>query len=235
MSGDGIVKLCQELVATSTRMDLAITQQCIRQNDDGESILSFHISTEVFQQIQLPDACAFPEATDRAILVLNESIALFVFNTLEQTSFDIWLMNEYGVAESWTKYLTIGPLVQEVRPVVFWKHELLMENANGQLVSCDLKSQRLKEFQHDYHDLVMKCIVQFFVTKLQPIVIIMDRTQATLPPHLEEYQRLRLLIQHQRSWMIKRGIVIVDSAEQRRNGSCPLMPEEVRSCASQRL
>ncbi|KAK2966209.1 hypothetical protein RJ640_027874 [Escallonia rubra] len=35
----------------------------------------------------------------------------------------------------------------------------------------------------------------------------------------------------QRSWMIKRGIVkgnlTVDSTEQRRNGSCPLMPEEI--------
>ncbi|KAK2972778.1 hypothetical protein RJ640_027873 [Escallonia rubra] len=113
--------------------------------------------------------------------------------------------------------------------------------------------------------------------------------QAILPPHLEEYQRLRCrvafhalrfrqevqelatrtlnrlrapgrpfiaydpgmtrdalayygcaelfqdvhteLIQHRRSWMIKRGIVkgnlTVDSAEQRRNGSCPLMPEEI--------
>lgn len=40
------------------------------------------------------------------------------------------------------------------------------------------------------------------------------------------------LIQHRRSWMIKRGIVkgnlSVNSAEQRLNGSCPLMPEEVR-------
>ncbi|XP_057524110.1 O-fucosyltransferase 27-like isoform X2 [Amaranthus tricolor] len=39
------------------------------------------------------------------------------------------------------------------------------------------------------------------------------------------------LIQHKRSWMIKRGIIkgklLVDSAEQRLNGSCPLMPEEV--------
>lgn len=39
------------------------------------------------------------------------------------------------------------------------------------------------------------------------------------------------LIQHKRSWMIKRGIVkgklSVDSAKQRLNGSCPLMPEEV--------
>lgn len=40
------------------------------------------------------------------------------------------------------------------------------------------------------------------------------------------------LIQHKRSWMIKRGIVkgklSVKSAEARVNGSCPLMPEEVR-------
>lgn len=113
--------------------------------------------------------------------------------------------------------------------------------------------------------------------------------QAILPPHLEEYQRLRCrvayhalsfreeveelatkvlnrlrasgrpfiayepgmtrgalayygcaelfqdvhteLIQRKRSWMIKRGIIkgnlSVDSAEQRLNGLCPLMPEEV--------
>ncbi|XP_022895780.1 O-fucosyltransferase 27-like [Olea europaea var. sylvestris] len=39
------------------------------------------------------------------------------------------------------------------------------------------------------------------------------------------------LIQHKRAWMIKRGIVkgnlSVDSAKQRLNGLCPLMPEEV--------
>ncbi|KAF7129804.1 hypothetical protein RHSIM_Rhsim10G0059900 [Rhododendron simsii] len=39
------------------------------------------------------------------------------------------------------------------------------------------------------------------------------------------------LIQHRRSWMIKRGIIkgnlSVNSAEQRLNGSCPLMPEEI--------
>ncbi|CAM8923244.1 unnamed protein product [Rhodiola kirilowii] len=39
------------------------------------------------------------------------------------------------------------------------------------------------------------------------------------------------LIQHRRAWMLKRGIVkgklSVNSAEQRHNGSCPLMPEEV--------
>ncbi|CAI9109920.1 OLC1v1009849C1 [Oldenlandia corymbosa var. corymbosa] len=113
--------------------------------------------------------------------------------------------------------------------------------------------------------------------------------QAVLPPHLEEYQRLRCrvsfhalrfreeveelankilnrlrasgrpfiayepgmtreslayygcaelfqdvhteLIQHKRSWMIKRGIVkgnlSIDSEEQRLKGLCPLMPEEV--------
>ena len=40
------------------------------------------------------------------------------------------------------------------------------------------------------------------------------------------------LIQHKRAWMRKRGIVkgklSLNSADMRRNGSCPLMPEEVR-------
>ncbi|KAK3025755.1 hypothetical protein RJ639_040447 [Escallonia herrerae] len=112
----------------------------------GESMLSFHISTEVFQQIRLPDVCAFPDGNERGFLVLNESIALLLFNPSKQTSFDIWLMTEYGIAESWTKQFTIGPLVQVKRPVLFWKHELFLEKDNGQLVLCDLKSQRLKEF-----------------------------------------------------------------------------------------
>ncbi|KAK2986259.1 hypothetical protein RJ640_021828 [Escallonia rubra] len=113
----------------------------------GESMLSFHISTEVFQQIQLPDVCAFPDGNERAFLVLNESIALLLFNPLDQTCFDVWLMTEYGIAESWTKQFTIGPLVQIEQPLLFWKHELLLEKSNGQLVSYDFKSQRLKEFQ----------------------------------------------------------------------------------------
>ncbi|KAK3025701.1 hypothetical protein RJ639_041706 [Escallonia herrerae] len=112
-----------------------------------EWILYFHISTEVFQQIRLPDVCAVPDGNERAFLVLNESIALLLFNSSDQTSFDIWLMTEYGVAESWTKHSTIGPLVQVERPVLFSKYELLLEKANGQLVSYHLKSKILKEFQ----------------------------------------------------------------------------------------
>ncbi|KAK2986261.1 hypothetical protein RJ640_021830 [Escallonia rubra] len=113
----------------------------------GESMLSFHISTEVFQQIRLPDVCAFPDGNERAFLVLNESIALLLFNPSEQMYFDIWLMTEYGIAESWTKQFTIGPLVQVKQPLLFWKQELFLEKVNGQLVSYDLKSQTLKEFQ----------------------------------------------------------------------------------------
>ncbi|KAK3025744.1 hypothetical protein RJ639_040436 [Escallonia herrerae] len=119
----------------------------VDEDHGGESMLSFHVSTEVFQQIRLPSVCAAPDGNERAFLVLSESIALVLFNPSERTSFDIWLMTEYGVAESWTKLFTIGPLVQVERPVLFWKHELLMEKANGQLVSYYLISQRLKEFQ----------------------------------------------------------------------------------------
>ncbi|KAK3007194.1 hypothetical protein RJ639_015490 [Escallonia herrerae] len=113
----------------------------------GESMLSFHISTEVFQQIRLPDVCAFPDGNERAFLVFNEAIALLLFNPSEQTCFDVWLMTEYGIADSWAKQFTIGPLIQVERPVFFCKHELLMEKANGQLVSYSLKTQRLKELQ----------------------------------------------------------------------------------------
>ncbi|KAK2986260.1 hypothetical protein RJ640_021829 [Escallonia rubra] len=136
--------------AALKRNHCVLVKRFLPENDEnhgGESMLSLHISTEVFQQIRLPDVCAFPDGNQRAFLVLNDSIALLLFNPSAQTSFDIWLMTEYGVVESWTKQFTIGPLVQVKQPLLFWKHGLLLEKANGQLVSCDLKSQRLTEFQ----------------------------------------------------------------------------------------
>ncbi|KAK2985172.1 hypothetical protein RJ640_011993 [Escallonia rubra] len=83
-------------------------------NEDhgGESMLSFHITMEVFQRIRFLDVCAFPDGNERDFLVLNESIALLLFNPSMHRSFDAWLMTEYSVSESWTILFTIGLLVQ---------------------------------------------------------------------------------------------------------------------------
>lgn len=117
--------------------------------DKCEIILSFNMSSEVFRVIPFPDVCFYLDGNRKGLAVLNDSLALTLYvPSLVDAYFDIWVMNEYGVKESWTKQFTIGPLSGIYSPISFWKsEELLFEGSNGQLVSCDLNTQKLKEYQ----------------------------------------------------------------------------------------
>uniref|UniRef100_A0A2N9J528 F-box associated domain-containing protein n=1 Tax=Fagus sylvatica TaxID=28930 RepID=A0A2N9J528_FAGSY len=68
-----------------------------------------------------------------------------------ETCFDIWLLHEFGVEESWTKLITIGPLTQINRPLGFWKNEysLFLENTDGQLVLYDFSTQEMTDLHID--------------------------------------------------------------------------------------
>ncbi|CAK9135937.1 unnamed protein product [Ilex paraguariensis] len=118
--------------------------------DDKDFILSFHMSTEVFQKMGFPYVCSIGDGKYRSLGVLNESLALILYDysAVETKNFDIWVMTEYGVSESWTKQFTIGPLSGVPCPLSIWKNnELLLEASNGQLVSCNLKTQDIKEYE----------------------------------------------------------------------------------------
>ena len=60
-------------------------------------------------------------------------------------------MHEFGVEESWTKLITIGPLTQINRPLGFWKNEysLFLENTDGQLVLYDFSTQEMTDLHID--------------------------------------------------------------------------------------
>ncbi|KAK9010706.1 hypothetical protein V6N11_043577 [Hibiscus sabdariffa] len=93
-------------------------------NNRNEVILSFHMGSEAFQAIPMPSALSL--GTEK--------------------SFEIYVMKEYGVRESWTKILTIGPLTKVEMPLAFWKNdEILMEGSDGLVVSYNLKTQELKD------------------------------------------------------------------------------------------
>lgn len=80
----------------------------------------------------------------------NESTALLVYpcEGCFEKCIDVWVMKEFGVKNSWTKLLTIGPLPRLEWTLAFWKNdrELLYEDPNGQLVSCDLVTLESKSF-----------------------------------------------------------------------------------------
>jgi hypothetical protein len=68
--------------------------------------------------------------------------------TVTEKIFEIWVMHEYGVKESWTKQFVIGPLLGIQFPLGFAKNdELLLVDSSGQLVSYNSNAQEIKSLQ----------------------------------------------------------------------------------------
>lgn len=70
-------------------------------------VVSFHMSNEVFHELMLPDSLPTEHLTNLKITVLGYSLAVLKYtNVLIVESCCLWVMKEYGVAESWTKLLS---------------------------------------------------------------------------------------------------------------------------------
>ena len=85
--------------------------------------------------------------------MLNGFIAMVIYSSMsDNLGFDIWVLLEFGVKESWTKLITIDPLLDLKRPLLFWKSgQIFMENTKGQLVLYDPFTQATKNVQLDGH------------------------------------------------------------------------------------
>ncbi|XP_027062891.1 F-box/kelch-repeat protein At3g23880-like [Coffea arabica] len=107
-------------------------------------ILSFDMSIEQFLEIQYPDGAVDLEVGEfgmQKLIDLDNSLAMICYaNPETQISdkyFDIWVMKEFGVQESWDKKFSIGPLSRIEGPLSSWNTDkLLWEMSNGQLASC---------------------------------------------------------------------------------------------------
>ncbi|XP_027171775.1 F-box protein CPR1-like [Coffea eugenioides] len=106
-------------------------------------ILSFDMGTEQFLEIQYPDGVVNPEEEFgmQKLTVLDNSLAMICYaipeTQISDQHFDIWVMTEYGVQESWDKKFSIGPLSGIESPLSSWNNDkLLWEMSNGQLASC---------------------------------------------------------------------------------------------------
>ncbi|XP_075095031.1 F-box protein CPR1-like [Nicotiana tabacum] len=115
-------------------------------------ILCFDLSTEIFRNMKMPDTCDFIDGKCYGLVVLDESLTLICYPNpgsvpkqgKELT--DIWIMKEYGVNESWVKKYTIRPLPIE-SPLVIWRdHLLFLQSKSGLLITYDLHSEEVKEF-----------------------------------------------------------------------------------------
>ena len=87
----------------------------------------------------------------QSLVVLNGFIAMVIYSSMsDNLGFDIWVLLEFGVKESWTKLITIDPSLDLKRPLLFWKSgQIFMENTKGQLVLYGPFTQATKNVQLD--------------------------------------------------------------------------------------
>lgn len=137
--------------------------------------------------------------------------------------------------------------IHQVLPVLSWHSVVELVVSDGGCLQAKLPPH-LEELQRlrcrvSFHALKFRDEVEELATKIlnrlrtsgRPFIAYepgMTRDALAFYGCAELFQDVHTeLIQHRRSWMIKRGIVkgnlSADSAEQRRVGLCPLMPEEV--------
>ncbi|XP_059436068.1 F-box/kelch-repeat protein At3g23880-like [Corylus avellana] len=125
--------------------------------DDWVGLLSFDMSDEVFLITPLPDDVIGNPSSHicKNFFVMNESIAMATSmwtNSMREkwldVCFDIWLLVEVGVKNSWTKLFTIGPFSGISRPLGLLKNEtMLLEKYNNQLVLYDPSTEKMTNIQ----------------------------------------------------------------------------------------
>ncbi|KAL4616413.1 hypothetical protein ACB092_07G197100 [Castanea dentata] len=105
-------------------------------------ILSFDVNDESFREIMLPCNPLDVATSVTQLALFKGSLALFVFSdSIWGALCNIWVMEEYGVAESWTRKYTL--------PIIWNNHfygctdngEVLIKDATG-LISFDPESRK---------------------------------------------------------------------------------------------
>ncbi|CAL8126070.1 unnamed protein product [Prunus armeniaca] len=86
----------------------------LRRTDYGNEyfILTFDVSSKLFCEMPVPRSLIWDFKLELQLSVSGDgkSISLFLMDNKGEDRFlDIWVMKEYGIKESWTKLITLGP------------------------------------------------------------------------------------------------------------------------------
>ncbi|KAH7574836.1 hypothetical protein ACOSP7_005883 [Xanthoceras sorbifolium] len=76
-------------------------------------IVSFDFANEVFQKIMLPDNLSLDDGA-KFLNVVNGRLCVFAAADQKFSAYELWVMMEYGIVESWSRICTIE------KPEKFW-------------------------------------------------------------------------------------------------------------------
>ena len=133
---------------------------CILMDERGqhlEAIISFDMREEVFRTIKMPDFGDLSHSNyfGKTLGVLGDCIALIIYDKrVIEKNFEIWVLREYGVKESWTNLYKIGPIsvIQRGQKLLMkdWLYlvgnKLLILKDRGRLLLFDFVAQELKNY-----------------------------------------------------------------------------------------
>lgn len=109
-------------------------------------IVGFGMDNETFSEIMLPSALAMELTMNLFIKTYRNSLAVINQREIDNKSCNIWVMQEYGVVESWTKMYSIDLVHGMVKVVGFRKNgDILVSMENKELAAYDPKTRDNKE------------------------------------------------------------------------------------------
>ncbi|XP_062007697.1 F-box/kelch-repeat protein At3g06240-like [Rosa rugosa] len=117
-------------------------------------ILAFDMANEVFHELPLPSCLAAKSNLNMTLAVLNGLLSLVPRNNGpvddESYSDSVWIMKEYGMAESWTKLFSIDIQGGAIRRVLsFTKNgEVILLNNSNELVSYESNTQQTRDLEY---------------------------------------------------------------------------------------
>ncbi|KAK9741598.1 hypothetical protein RND81_03G116300 [Saponaria officinalis] len=120
-----------------------------RTSDYSSAIVGFDLTEEKFHEVPAPSSIDDDNFVLNRLVVLGGCLTIFPLRPKKET--DIWMMKEYGVKESWTKFSIVDNNVSEFRPLVFMagQREVVMvkdeETVVEKLVMYDLDSATFKD------------------------------------------------------------------------------------------
>lgn len=109
-------------------------------------IMAFSVETETHYTVPLPPDMLIKDL-DMRLDVIGGFLCVVCSN---KSRVNIWMMKEYGVSESWTKFLSIGvPEIERndiVRPLVYSEHDnrVLLNCDDKRLVWYDLRTKTIE-------------------------------------------------------------------------------------------
>ncbi|KAM0042524.1 putative F-box domain-containing protein [Helianthus debilis subsp. tardiflorus] len=118
-----------------------------------QTIIAFDLATEIFSEIYLPDSIANNKKEPRKQVLGDLAGKLCVISYIEDGDIkdgdvEVWVMNEYGVAESWVKHHMLSQFSGNVVPIgITLSNEFILQGEDDSLALYDHIAAKVKSFK----------------------------------------------------------------------------------------